>query len=51
MRENILRADATCEPDWLWRREPTEDLGYASRDLAAHCVDSLVLSLQERATA
>lgn len=51
MRENILRADATGEPDWLWRREPTEDLGYASRDLAAHCVDSLVLSLQERGVA
>jgi hypothetical protein len=50
MRENILRADATGEPDWLWRREPMEDLGYASRDLAAHCVDSLVLSHQERAT-
>jgi hypothetical protein len=47
MRENILRADATGEPDWLWRREATADLGYASRDLAAQCVDSLVLSLQE----
>lgn len=50
VRENILRADATGEPDWLWRREPTADLGYASRDLAAHCVDSLVLSHQERGT-
>ena len=47
MRENILRADATGEPDWLWRRETTDDLGYASRDLAARCVDSLLLSLQE----
>lgn len=51
MRENILRADATGEPDWLWRGEPSQDLGYASRDLAARCVDSLVLTLQERATA
>ena len=51
MSEKILRADATGEPDWLWRREPTADLGYASRDLAAHCVESLMLSLQERATA
>jgi hypothetical protein len=50
MRENILRADATGEPDWLWRREATDDLGYASRDLAARCVDSLLLSLQETAT-
>ena len=50
MRENILRADATGEPDWLWRREPTDDLGYASRDLAAHCVDSLLLTLQETGT-
>jgi hypothetical protein len=49
--EKILRADATGEPDWLWRREPTADLGYASRDLAAHCVESLMLSLQERASA
>jgi hypothetical protein len=49
--ERILRADATGEPDWLWRREPVADLGYASRDLAAHCVDSLMLSLQERASA
>jgi hypothetical protein len=51
MSEKILRADATCEPDWLWRREPTADLGYASRDLAAHCVESLMLTLQERASA
>ena len=51
MSEKILRADATGEPDWLWRREPTADLGYASRDLAAHCVESLMLSLQERASA
>jgi hypothetical protein len=51
MNERILRADATGEPDWLWRREPVEDHGYASRDLAAHCVESLVLSLQERASA
>lgn len=50
MRENILRADATGEPDWLWRRESTNDLGYASRDLAAQCVDSLLLSLQETGT-
>lgn len=50
MRENILRADATGEPDWLWRREATDDLGYASRDLAARCVDSLLLSLQETAS-
>lgn len=50
MRENILRADATGEPDWLWRREATEPLGYASRDLAAQCVDSLLLSLQEAAS-
>jgi hypothetical protein len=50
MRENILRADATGEPDWLWRRETTDDLGYASRDLAARCVDSLLLSLQETAS-
>jgi hypothetical protein len=50
MRENILRADATGEPDWLWRREATDDLGYASGDLAARCVDSLLLSLQETAT-
>lgn len=50
MRENILRADATGEPDWLWRREATDDLGYASRDLAARCVDSLFLSLQETAS-
>lgn len=50
MRENILRADATGEPDWLWRREATNDLGYASRDLAAQCVDSLLLSLQETGT-
>ena len=49
MRENILRADATGEPDWIWRREATADLGYASRDLAAKCVDSLLLSLQETA--
>jgi hypothetical protein len=49
--EKILRADATGEPDWLWRREPVEDHGYASRDLAAHCVESLMLSLQERASA
>ena len=49
--ERILRADATGEPDWLWRREPVADLGYASRDLAAHCVESLMLSLQERASA
>jgi hypothetical protein len=49
MRENILRADATGEPDWLWRREPVADVGYATRDLAAHAVDSLMLSLQERA--
>jgi hypothetical protein len=51
MSEKILRADATGEPDWLWRREPVEDLGYASRDLAAHCVESLMLTLQERASA
>ena len=51
IRENILRADATGEPDWLWRGEPSADIGYASRDLAARCVDSLVLSLQERASA
>jgi hypothetical protein len=51
IRENIHRADATGEPDWLWRGEPSADIGYASRDLAARCVDSLVLSLQERATA
>lgn len=51
MSEKILRADATGEPDWLWRREPTADLGYASRDLAAHCVESLMLTLQERAQA
>jgi hypothetical protein len=50
MRENILRADATGEPDWLWRRETTADLGYESRDLAAQCVDSLLLSLQETGT-
>lgn len=50
MRENILRADATGEPDWLWRREATDDLGYASRDLAARCVDSLLLTLQESAS-
>ena len=50
MRENILRADATGEPDWLWRHESTTDRGFASRDLAAQCVDSLVLSLQETAT-
>ena len=50
MRENILRADATGEPDWLWRREATDDLGYVSRDLAARCVDSLLLSLQETAS-
>lgn len=49
MRENILRADATGEPDWIWRREATADLGYASRDLAAKCVESLLLSLQETA--
>jgi hypothetical protein len=49
--EKILRADATGEPDWLWRHEPVADLGWASRDLAAHCVESLMLSLQERATA
>jgi hypothetical protein len=49
VRENILRADATGEPDWIWRREATADLGYASRDLAAKCVDSLLLSLQETA--
>jgi hypothetical protein len=51
VRENILRADATGEPDWLWRGEPSADLGYVSRDLAARCVESLVLSLQERASA
>jgi len=51
MSEKILRADATGEPDWLWRREPTADLGYASRDLAAHCVESLMLTLQEKASA
>jgi hypothetical protein len=51
VREKILRADATGEPDWLWRHEPVADLGWASRDLAAHCVESLMLSLQERATA
>lgn len=51
MSEKILRADATGEPDWLWRREPVEDHGYASRDLAAHCVESLVLSLQEKSPA
>lgn len=51
MSEKILRADATGEPDWLWRHEPIADLGYASRDLAAHCVESLMLSLQERASA
>jgi hypothetical protein len=50
MRENILRADATGEPDWIWRREATADLGYASRDLAAKCVESLLLSLQETAS-
>jgi hypothetical protein len=50
MSEKILRADATGEPDWLWRREPVADLGYASRDLAAHCVESLMLSHQERAS-
>ena len=49
--ERILRADATGEPDWLWRHEPVADLGYASRDLAAPCVESLMLSLQERAQA
>jgi hypothetical protein len=51
VRENILRADATGEPDWIWRREPVADVGYATRDLAAHAVDSLMLSLQERANA
>jgi hypothetical protein len=51
VNERILRADATGEPDWLWRREPVDDHGYASRDLAAHCVESLMLSLQERASA
>jgi hypothetical protein len=51
MSEKILRADATGEPDWLWRHEPVADLGWASRDLAGHCVESLMLSLQERATA
>jgi hypothetical protein len=51
MSEKILRADATGEPDWLWRREPVADLGYVSRDLAAHCVESLMLTLQERAQA
>jgi hypothetical protein len=49
--EKILRADATGEPDWLWRREPVADLGYVSRDLAAHCVESLLLSHQEKASA
>jgi hypothetical protein len=49
--ERILRADATGEPDWLWRHEPVADLGYVSRDLAAHCVESLLLSHQEKASA
>jgi hypothetical protein len=50
VRENILRADATGEPDWIWRREPAADVAYPSRDLAAKCVDSLLLSLQEAAS-
>jgi hypothetical protein len=50
VREHILRADATGEPDWVWRREPTVDVAYPSRELAAKCVDSLLLSLQESST-
>lgn len=47
VREAVLVADATGEPDWLWRREASAPVGYASRELAAMCVDSLVLALAE----
>ena len=47
VREEILMAEATGEPDWLWRREGAHHMAYTSRDLAALCVDSLVAALQE----
>ena len=47
VREEILVAEATGEPDWLWRREGAHHMAYTSRDLAALCVDSLVAALQE----
>lgn len=47
LREVVLMADATGEPDWRWRPEQAAHAGYASPDLAALCVDSLLLSLAE----
>jgi len=38
------------DPDDPTYDEATDDLGYASRDLAARCVDSLLLTLQESAS-
>ncbi|HEX6536631.1 MAG TPA: hypothetical protein VF041_18740 [Gemmatimonadaceae bacterium] len=50
LREVILMADATGEPDWRWRPEGSVHAGYTSPDLAARCVDSLLLALAEHGT-
>lgn len=46
--EETLLADATSEKDWRWRAETdtTGDRALSTLDLAAQCVDSLLIRLQ-----
>lgn len=48
LRETVLRADATRVDDWQWRSDDLADYAYDSHELAAHCVDSLAYTLQDR---
>ncbi|HKG95363.1 MAG TPA: hypothetical protein VKA84_25815 [Gemmatimonadaceae bacterium] len=46
VREDVLMAVATGEPDWRWRRESTpEEAGHTSAEVAERCVDALLKSL------
>jgi hypothetical protein len=49
LRETVLRADATRVEDWQWKSDEVAGYAYDSTELAAHCVDSLAYSLQDRA--
>jgi hypothetical protein len=51
IRETVLRADATRVEDWQWKSDDVAGYAYDSTELAAHCVDSLAYTLQDRGRA
>ena len=48
LRETVLRADATRVEDWQWKSDDVAGYAYDSTELAAHCVESLAYTLQDR---